>query len=401
MSLYAIFRPSQTFREQLEVYHYARCRVSRKDKETRRWYYERTANEVLADGEFDPASTTHLAKYPSTPTPSAPATPQGSVGKRKIRCKNCRRQLATREHMMEHILEQSNWVPRARTPSINLGSPATETPDTSEPEPATSTTTSHPHSNGGGRTPSRKTSVSSPLSQPAHTFNNNQSQDRRVVLDPAALTASLPPHLAALRAGVPRKPSPSNSQPPSPTTATVPPPLTGTTSSTTESPEPTPTHSRRTSQPIRPASRTSNASPPLANLQDVSPRHSFSYGQNNQPSHQAASEVGIDQAGPQNRHQAAKRLSMMALTPSQSGSSNQTMNGLKGLSLSIPSDESAVASDGEAPAGSASGGPPPRRRSSSAGSFMSAREPPILGNDSKCSGYFVEPVRCFMHPCVC
>lgn len=31
-----------------------------------------------------------MAKYPATPTASAPATPQGGFGKRKIRCKMCR-----------------------------------------------------------------------------------------------------------------------------------------------------------------------------------------------------------------------------------------------------------------------------------------------------------------------
>ncbi|KAG8703623.1 hypothetical protein FRC09_004066 [Ceratobasidium sp. 395] len=41
-----------------------------------------------------------FASFPRTPTASAPATPGGP--RRRIRCKMCRRELATREHMMDH-----------------------------------------------------------------------------------------------------------------------------------------------------------------------------------------------------------------------------------------------------------------------------------------------------------
>lgn len=51
-------------------------------------------------------TTEHMAKYPATPSASRPQTPMGSA-RRKIRCKMCRHHLALREHMMDHILDQS------------------------------------------------------------------------------------------------------------------------------------------------------------------------------------------------------------------------------------------------------------------------------------------------------
>ena len=44
----------------------------------------------IDNGELEEEATEHMAKYPATPTASAPATPQGGFGKRKIRCKMCR-----------------------------------------------------------------------------------------------------------------------------------------------------------------------------------------------------------------------------------------------------------------------------------------------------------------------
>lgn len=41
-----------------------------------------------------------FAKFPRTPTDSAPGTPIGP--RRRIRCKMCRQELATREHMLDH-----------------------------------------------------------------------------------------------------------------------------------------------------------------------------------------------------------------------------------------------------------------------------------------------------------
>jgi len=64
-----------------------------------------------------------MAKYPGTPSDSTPPTPMGGHGRRKIRCRSCRRHLAVREHMMDHILDQSP-ISRPRTPSnFSLPSP--------------------------------------------------------------------------------------------------------------------------------------------------------------------------------------------------------------------------------------------------------------------------------------
>lgn len=76
-----------------------------------------------ADGDGSAPPMDKMAKYPATPSDSTPATPMGGQGRRKIRCRSCRRHLAVREHMMDHILDQSP-VSRPRTPSnFSLPSP--------------------------------------------------------------------------------------------------------------------------------------------------------------------------------------------------------------------------------------------------------------------------------------
>jgi dual specificity phosphatase 12 len=90
---------------QLEVFHQASFRVSRRDKATRMFYLERAVEEVLSDfispsylnyfmlkflvdGDGSVPETDMFAKFPRTPTDSAPATPGGP--RRRIRCKMCR-----------------------------------------------------------------------------------------------------------------------------------------------------------------------------------------------------------------------------------------------------------------------------------------------------------------------
>ncbi|GMK53971.1 hypothetical protein CspeluHIS016_0105570 [Cutaneotrichosporon spelunceum] len=105
--------PSDTFWHQLGLYYLADGKVTRKDRSTRQWYLERTTDHVMNAGRAP--TTDHMAAYPSTPTPSQPATPVGGQ-RRKVRCKMCRQHLALREHMMDHILDQSP-LPRSRAPS--------------------------------------------------------------------------------------------------------------------------------------------------------------------------------------------------------------------------------------------------------------------------------------------
>ncbi|KAK4683654.1 dual specificity phosphatase 12, partial [Tremellales sp. Uapishka_1] len=110
-----VVEPSDTFWHQLGLLYNADGRVSLKDRSTRQFYMERTASQFMnGDGSAPPLDK--MAKYPATPTQSTPSTPAGGQGKRKIRCKMCRRQLAVREHMMDHILDQSP-ASRPRTPS--------------------------------------------------------------------------------------------------------------------------------------------------------------------------------------------------------------------------------------------------------------------------------------------
>lgn len=107
--------PSEAFWHQLGLFYNADLRVSLRDKSTRRFYMERTTADFM-NGDGGAPAMDKMAKYPATPTPSHPATPLGGAGRRKIRCKMCRRHLAVREHMMDHILDQAP-ISRPRTPS--------------------------------------------------------------------------------------------------------------------------------------------------------------------------------------------------------------------------------------------------------------------------------------------
>ncbi|CCO27266.1 Tyrosine-protein phosphatase yvh1 Short=PTPase yvh1 [Rhizoctonia solani AG-1 IB] len=92
-------QPNPSFLHQLDVFHAAYCKISKRDKNIREYYLERTANEMI-NGDGSAPDMSMIASYPRTPTASAPATPGGP--RRRIRCKMCRRELATREHMMDH-----------------------------------------------------------------------------------------------------------------------------------------------------------------------------------------------------------------------------------------------------------------------------------------------------------
>ncbi|KAF8609804.1 hypothetical protein BDV93DRAFT_518559 [Ceratobasidium sp. AG-I] len=94
-----VIQPNPSFLHQLEVFHAAYCKITKRDKNIREYYIERTAKEVI-NGDGSTLEMSMLTNFPRTPTASAPATPGGPH--RRIRCKMCRRELATREHMMDH-----------------------------------------------------------------------------------------------------------------------------------------------------------------------------------------------------------------------------------------------------------------------------------------------------------
>ncbi|KAL1946229.1 hypothetical protein VTO73DRAFT_15356 [Trametes versicolor] len=88
-------QPNEGFMRQLEIFHKASFKVSKHDKETRMFYLERVVREVMnGDGEVE---TEMFAKFPYTPSDTPVPT-----SRRRIRCKMCRHELATREHMLDH-----------------------------------------------------------------------------------------------------------------------------------------------------------------------------------------------------------------------------------------------------------------------------------------------------------
>ncbi|KAF9449282.1 hypothetical protein P691DRAFT_799489 [Macrolepiota fuliginosa MF-IS2] len=93
--------PNPNFLQQLEVFHKAHFKISKKEKDIRRYYLGRTVDEVM-NGDGTISQFDMLANYPLTPaSESNPSTPS-PVPRRRIRCKMCRQELATREHMLDH-----------------------------------------------------------------------------------------------------------------------------------------------------------------------------------------------------------------------------------------------------------------------------------------------------------
>lgn len=62
-----------------------------------------TFTHGATDGDGSIPKDNMFAKFPRSPSDSAPATPGGSGGpRRRIHCKMCRQELAAREHMLDH-----------------------------------------------------------------------------------------------------------------------------------------------------------------------------------------------------------------------------------------------------------------------------------------------------------
>ncbi|GJJ14883.1 hypothetical protein Clacol_009152 [Clathrus columnatus] len=95
-----VTQPNNGFMTQLALFHAANYKRSRRNKEIRSFYVERAVREVT-NGDGTDIETDMFAKYPRTPSDSVPTTPYPQR-RRRIRCKMCRQELATREHMVDH-----------------------------------------------------------------------------------------------------------------------------------------------------------------------------------------------------------------------------------------------------------------------------------------------------------
>ncbi|KAK0212756.1 hypothetical protein DFS33DRAFT_1377223 [Desarmillaria ectypa] len=104
--------PNPGFLVQLDLFHKASFRISRKDKSTRMFYMERAVEEVMnGDGTLPP--TDMFAKFPRTPSDSTPATPLSSI---PMHIHRIRQELAAREHMLDHG-QLGPATPASQTPA--------------------------------------------------------------------------------------------------------------------------------------------------------------------------------------------------------------------------------------------------------------------------------------------
>ncbi|KAF9517534.1 hypothetical protein BS47DRAFT_1290905 [Hydnum rufescens UP504] len=117
--------PNEGFMQQLDIFHDASFKVTRADKSVRNFYMDRSVREVL-NGDASEIRTDMFAGFPRTPSASAPATPGGPH--RRIRCKACRRELAAREHMIDHG-QLSPPTPIATPQEVSRASSFGETSD--------------------------------------------------------------------------------------------------------------------------------------------------------------------------------------------------------------------------------------------------------------------------------
>jgi len=104
--------PNDGFLGQLALFQETSYKLSRWNKPTRMFYLDRAAREIMSRD----LPLHMLAKFPRSPGDSGPATP--GVPKRRIRCRLCRQELASRDHLMHAGASVANSPIVSRRPSL-------------------------------------------------------------------------------------------------------------------------------------------------------------------------------------------------------------------------------------------------------------------------------------------
>ncbi|TFK34431.1 hypothetical protein BDQ12DRAFT_689589 [Crucibulum laeve] len=184
--------PNQNFLRQLELFHRAHFKISPRDKAIRMFYMDRAVEEVM-NGDGSLPDTGMFAKYPRTPTGSVPSTPGGP--RRRIRCKMCRTELATREHMLDHG-QLGAATPAAGTPAVS------RRPSTSQPiSRQSSTSQSRSRLGSSHEPPLRRPSMLSQNLEPQTLASAEEEQIEQEDGEPILTTSINQPGSLATRRG--------------------------------------------------------------------------------------------------------------------------------------------------------------------------------------------------------
>lgn len=135
----------------------------------------------ILDGDGSAIETEMFAKYPRTPSDSVPTTPYPQR-RRRIRCKMCRQELATREHMIDHgqVGPSTPGTATALSPANSRRSSMGETivvsKSTESGEQTTVTVIRRPSNSEGVRRPSFGSALA-PMT-PIHAADKPQVEQR-------------------------------------------------------------------------------------------------------------------------------------------------------------------------------------------------------------------------------
>ncbi|KAI0087434.1 protein-tyrosine phosphatase-like protein [Irpex rosettiformis] len=205
--------PNPGFLKQLEIFRKASFSVSQHDKAIRTFYLERLVNDVNSGKVALDENTIIYYPPPAANVSSIPS----ETSKRRIRCRMCRTELATREHMVDHgqlspptpAVSYSPIIPSPSSAKLSKTQlPMSSVDSSSQPTTALELVDAQ-EAAALGQSISRKISESENTMTSAE--NNSINPSRLAHASELSAQLSSNPKIAALRSGLSVVPAPSPS----------------------------------------------------------------------------------------------------------------------------------------------------------------------------------------------